>query len=56
MAFGYPVLLELAGRLAVVVGEAAVAAGKVEGLLAAGAAVTVVAPGPAVASARRMST
>ncbi|HEU4398216.1 MAG TPA: NAD(P)-dependent oxidoreductase [Actinomycetota bacterium] len=47
MAFGYPVLLELAGRRAVVVGEAAVAAGKVEGLLAAGAAVTVVAPGPA---------
>jgi precorrin-2 dehydrogenase/sirohydrochlorin ferrochelatase len=47
MAFGYPVLLELAGRRAVVVGELAVAAGKVEGLLAAGAAVTVVAPGPA---------
>jgi len=47
MAFGYPVLLELAGRLAVVVGEAAVAAGKVDGLLAAGATVTVVAPGPA---------
>ena len=34
MAFGYPVLLELAGRRAVVVGELAVAAGKVEGLLA----------------------
>ena len=47
MAFGYPVLLELAGRRAVVVGEPAVAAGKVEGLLAAGAAVTVVATGPA---------
>jgi siroheme synthase-like protein len=47
MAFGYPVLLELAGRRAVVVGELAVAAGKVDGLLAAGAAVTVVAPGPA---------
>jgi siroheme synthase-like protein len=47
MAFGYPVLLELAGRRAVVVGELAVAAGKVEGLLAAGAAVAVVAPGPA---------
>jgi siroheme synthase-like protein len=47
MAFGYPVLLELAGRRAVVVGELAVAAGKVEGLLAAGAAVTVVATGPA---------
>jgi precorrin-2 dehydrogenase / sirohydrochlorin ferrochelatase len=47
MAFGYPVLLELAGRRAVVVGETAVAAGKVDGLLAAGAAVTVVATGPA---------
>jgi len=47
MAFGYPVLLELKGRRAVVVGEMAVAAGKVEGLLAAGATVTVVAPGPA---------
>jgi siroheme synthase-like protein len=49
MAFGYPVLLELEGRRAVVVGELAVAAGKVDGLLAAGATVTVVAPGPAVA-------
>jgi siroheme synthase-like protein len=47
MAFGYPVLLELTGRRAVVVGDLAVAAGKVDGLLAAGAAVTVVAPGPA---------
>jgi siroheme synthase-like protein len=47
MAFGYPVLLELEGRRAVVVGEVAVAAGKVDGLLAAGATVTVVAPGPA---------
>jgi siroheme synthase-like protein len=47
VAFGYPVLLELAGRRVVVVGEAAVAAGKVDGLLAAGAAVTVVARGPA---------
>jgi siroheme synthase-like protein len=46
MAFGYPVLLELAGRRAVVVGELAVEAGKVDGLLAAGAAVTVVAKGP----------
>jgi siroheme synthase-like protein len=46
MAFGYPVLLELAGRRAVVVGELAVEAGKVDGLLAAGAAVTVVASGP----------
>jgi siroheme synthase-like protein len=49
MAFGYPVLLELAGRRAVVVGEFAVEAGKVEGLLVAGAEVTVVAKGPAAA-------
>jgi siroheme synthase-like protein len=49
MAFGYPVLLELAGRRAVVVGELAVEAGKVEGLLAAGAEVTVVAKGPRAA-------
>src|SRR5215217_2031155 len=49
MAFGYPVLLALAGRRVVVVGEAAVEAGKVEGLLAAGAEVTVVAKGPAAA-------
>ena len=46
MAFGYPMLLELAGRRAVVVGEFAVEAGKVEGLLVAGAEVTVVAKGP----------
>jgi siroheme synthase-like protein len=46
MAFGYPVLLELTGRPAVVIGEAAVEAGKVEGLLAAGAEVTVIAKGP----------
>jgi siroheme synthase-like protein len=49
MAFGYPVLLELAGRRAVVIGEFAVEAGKVEGLLVAGAEVTVVAKGPAAA-------
>jgi siroheme synthase-like protein len=49
MAFGYPVLLELTGRRAVVVGELAVEAGKAEGLLAAGAEVTVVAKGPAAA-------
>jgi siroheme synthase-like protein len=49
MAFGYPVLLELAGRRAVVVGEFAAEAGKVEGLLAAGAEVTVVAKGPQAA-------
>jgi siroheme synthase-like protein len=46
MAFGYPVLLELAGRRAVVAGAFAVEAGKVEGLLAAGAEVTVLAKGP----------
>ena len=49
MAFGYPVLLELAGRRAVVVGAFAVEAGKVEGLLVAGAEVTVVAKSPAAA-------
>src|SRR4029450_491004 len=49
MAFGYPVLLELTGRRAVVVGELAVEAGKVEGLLTAGAEVTVVAKGPEAA-------
>ena len=49
MAFGYPVLLELAGRRAVVIGEFAVEAGKVEGLLAAGAEVAVVAKGPLAA-------
>jgi siroheme synthase-like protein len=49
MAFGYPVLLELEGRRAVVIGELAVEAGKVEGLLVAGAEVTVVAKGPAAA-------
>jgi siroheme synthase-like protein len=49
MAFGYPVLLELAGRRAVVIGELAVEAGKVEGLLVAGAEVTVIAKGPEAA-------
>src|SRR5215211_880935 len=52
MAFGYPVLLELGGRRAAVIGELAVEAGKVEGLLAAGAEVTVVAKGPEAALAR----
>jgi siroheme synthase-like protein len=52
MAFGYPVLLELTGRRAVVVGEFAVEAGKVEGLLVAGAEVTVIAKGPEAALAR----
>lgn len=40
----YPVFLEVAGRPCVVVGGGAVAEGKVNGLLAAGAAVTVVSP------------
>ena len=52
MAFGYPVLLELAGRRAVVIGEFAVDAGKVEGLLVAGAEVTVIAKGPEATLAR----
>jgi siroheme synthase-like protein len=52
MAFGYPVLLELTGRRAVVIGELAVEAGKVEGLLAAGAEVTAIAKGPEAALAR----
>jgi siroheme synthase-like protein len=47
MPFGYPVFLELHGRRAVVVGRGAVAEGKVEGLLAAGSQVAVVADGPA---------
>jgi precorrin-2 dehydrogenase/sirohydrochlorin ferrochelatase len=47
VAFGYPVFLELTGRLAVVVGENAVRAGRAEALLDAGARVTVVATGPA---------
>src|SRR5690606_9810199 len=41
---GYPLLLDLAGRRAVVVGGGPVAARRVAGLLDAGAAVTVVAP------------
>jgi precorrin-2 dehydrogenase/sirohydrochlorin ferrochelatase len=45
--FAYPVSLDLAGRRAVVVGEDAVAGGKPDALLAAGALVTVVAEGPA---------
>lgn len=40
----FPVFLDLNGRKAVVVGGGPVAAGKVEGLLTAGARVTVVAP------------
>ncbi|MGH2739144.1 MAG: precorrin-2 dehydrogenase/sirohydrochlorin ferrochelatase family protein [Actinomycetota bacterium] len=46
MAFGYPIALDLDGRRAVVIGEEAVRHGKVEGLLAAGASVLVVAKGP----------
>ncbi len=45
--FGYPVLLDLAGRRCVVVGRRAVGDGKVEGLLAGGATeVLVLADGP----------
>lgn len=48
MPFGYPVMLELAGRRCVVIGADAVRDGKVEGLLAAAADdVLVVATGPA---------
>jgi precorrin-2 dehydrogenase/sirohydrochlorin ferrochelatase len=49
MPFGYPVMLEVAGRRCVVIGDLAVREGKVEGLLAAGADdVLVVAEAPAV--------
>ncbi len=49
----YPVFLRLAGRPVLLVGGGAVAAAKLEGLLAAGARVTVVAPdiGPELARA-----
>ena len=46
MAFGYPISLEVSGRRAVVIGRMAVAQGKAEGLLQAGAQVTVIAEGP----------
>jgi precorrin-2 dehydrogenase / sirohydrochlorin ferrochelatase len=47
MPFGYPVMLELAGRRCVVIGSLAVREGKVEGLLAAGATdILVVASAP----------
>ena len=65
----YPVFLRLAGRKVVVVGGGPVAASKLDGLLAAGAQVTVVAPdiaagarssgraaGPQGRSSRRTST
>jgi siroheme synthase (precorrin-2 oxidase/ferrochelatase) len=42
----YPVFLDLAGRPCTVIGGGALAEEKVRGLLAAGAAVTVVAPDP----------
>ena len=41
---GYPLVLDLIGRRCIVIGGGAVAERKVEGLLAAGAAVTVVSP------------
>ncbi len=37
MSFGYPVMLELAGRRCIVIGAQAIREGKVEGLVAAGA-------------------
>ena len=42
----YPITLDLAGRLAIVLGAAKPAAEKVEGLLAAGARVRLIAPDP----------
>ena len=48
MPFGYPVVLELGGRKAVVIGEAAVSEGKVDGLLDGGCGrVLVIATEPA---------
>jgi precorrin-2 dehydrogenase / sirohydrochlorin ferrochelatase len=44
--FGYPVALDVEGKLAVVIGRDAVAVGKVDALLAAGATVRVIADGP----------
>jgi precorrin-2 dehydrogenase/sirohydrochlorin ferrochelatase len=46
MAFGYPISLEVSGRRAVVIGRMAVAQGKAEALLQAGAQVTVISDGP----------
>jgi siroheme synthase-like protein len=49
MPFGYPVMLELRGRRALVIGEGAVREGKVEGVLAAGVdhvLVVATTPGP----------
>jgi precorrin-2 dehydrogenase/sirohydrochlorin ferrochelatase len=50
--FAYPVTLDVEGKRAVVVGAEAVAAGKPDALLAAGADVTIVAEGPANALER----
>ena len=44
MSFAYPVMLDLAGRLCLVVGGGPVAERKIDGLLAADARVTVVSP------------
>ena len=53
MPFGYPVMLEVAGRRCVVIGADAVREGKVEAMIGAGADdVLVVSPGPG-GSARR---
>jgi siroheme synthase-like protein len=52
MAFGYPISLEVAGRKAVVIGRMAVAQGKADALLEAGAQVTVISKGPRQALAR----
>jgi siroheme synthase-like protein len=49
--FSYPVNLEVAGRVAVVIGEDAVRHGKADALLSAGARVTVIANGPVSALA-----
>ncbi|MGH2692122.1 MAG: precorrin-2 dehydrogenase/sirohydrochlorin ferrochelatase family protein [Actinomycetota bacterium] len=52
MPFSYPVSLEAAGRVAMVIGEDAVRHGKADTLLSAGARVTVVAQGPVSVLAR----
>ena len=48
MSFGYPISLELEGRRAVVIGELAVRERKHQGLLAAGADVTIIAEEPSI--------
>lgn len=52
MPFGYPVSLEVAGRVVVVIGGEAVRHGKADALLSAGARVTVIATGPVEALGR----